>query len=85
MAIPPGRPDAPTAPTIRSGDGQRTAAGTAAADPVQVRVSGVTGAGLEGVTVSFQVTAGGDSVESATTTTDGIGLASPGAYSWEAL
>lgn len=65
---------------VHAGDGQRATAGTAVADPIQVRVNGVTGAGLEGVTVGFQVAGGGGSVESATAATDGDGLASPGAW-----
>ena len=72
--------DVPAALAVHAGDGQRATAGTAVADPIQVRVNGVTGAGLEGVMVSFQVTAGGGSVESATAATDGGGLASPGAW-----
>lgn len=72
--------DVPAGLVIHAGDGQRATAGTAVADPIQVRVTGVTGAGFEGVTVGFQVTAGGGSVESATATTDGDGLASPGAW-----
>ena len=72
--------DVPAALVIQAGDGQRAIAGTTVPDPIQVRVNGVTGAGLEGVTVSFQVTAGGGTVESATATTDGDGLASPGAW-----
>lgn len=72
--------DFPAELVIHAGDGQRATAGTAVADPVQVRVNGVAGAGLEGVAVSFEVTAGGGSVESATAATDGAGLASPGAW-----
>ena len=72
--------DVPAALVIQAGDGQRAIAGTTVPDPIQVRVNGVTGAGLEDVTVSFQVTAGGGTVESATATTDGDGLASPGAW-----
>ena len=72
--------DVPTALVVHAGDGQRATAGTAVANPIQVRVTGVTGAGLEGVTVGFQVMGGGGSVESATATTDGDGMASPGAW-----
>ena len=72
--------DVPTELVVHSGDGQQATGGTAVPDPVRVRVTGVTGAGLEGVTVGFQVTGGGGSVESATATTDGDGLASPGAW-----
>lgn len=72
--------DVPAVLVIHAGDGQRATAGTAVPDPIQVRVDGLTGAGLEGVTVSFQVTGGGGSIESATATTDGGGLASPGAW-----
>ncbi len=72
--------DVPTELVVHSGDGQQATAGTAVPDPVTVRVTGVTGAGLEGATVGFEVTAGGGSVESATATTDGDGMASPGAW-----
>ena len=72
--------DVPAALVIHAGDGQRAVAGTAVPDPIQVRVTGVTGAGLDGVTVGFQVTAGGGSVESASAATDDDGLASPGSW-----
>lgn len=72
--------DVPAVLVIHAGDGQRATAGTAVPDPIQVRVTGVTDAGLEGVEVGFQVTGGGGSVESATATTDDDGLASPGAW-----
>ena len=72
--------DVPAALVIHAGDGQRAVAGTAVADPIQVRVNGVMGAGLEGVTVGFVVAAGGGSVEAGTATTDGDGLASPGTW-----
>ncbi|MDE2875985.1 MAG: hypothetical protein OXU69_15880 [Gemmatimonadota bacterium] len=72
--------DVPAELVIHTGDGQRATSGTAVADPVRVRVNGLTGVGLEGVAVGFQVTAGGGSVESASATTDGDGLASPGAW-----
>ncbi|MYH54229.1 MAG: hypothetical protein F4139_15025 [Gemmatimonadetes bacterium] len=72
--------DFPAELVVHAGDGQRATAGTAVADPIQVQVNGVTGGGLEGVTVGFQVTGGGGSLESATATTDGDGLASPGAW-----
>ena len=72
--------DVPAALVIHAGDGQRATAGTAVPDPIQVRVDGMTGPGLEGVTVSFMVTGGGGAIESATATTDGDGLASPGAW-----
>jgi len=72
--------DFPAELVVHAGDGQRATAGTAVAEPIRVRVTGVTGAGLEGVTVGFQVAGGGGSVESATAATDGDGLASPGAW-----
>lgn len=72
--------DVPTSLVIHAGDGQRATAGTAVAGPIRVRVNGVTGTGLEDVAVGFQVTGGGGSVETAGATTDGHGLASPGAW-----
>ena len=72
--------DVPTTLVIHAGDGQRAVAGAAVPGPVQVRVTGVAGAALEGVTVGFEVTAGGGSVESATAATDADGIASPGAW-----
>ena len=72
--------DVPDAMAIHAGDGQQAATGTAVPDPVQVRVTGTTGDGLEGVTASFEVTQGGGSVESATATTGAGGIASPGAW-----
>ena len=72
--------DIPNALAIQAGDGQQAATGTAVPGPVQVRVTGTTGDGLEGVTVSFEVTQGGGSLESAAATTGNDGIASPGAW-----
>lgn len=72
--------DVPTTLVIHAGDGQRAVAGAAVPSPVQVRVTGVAGAALEGVTVGFEVTAGGGSVETAAATTGVDGIASPGAW-----
>ena len=72
--------DVPDGLAIHAGDGQQAATGTAVPDPVEVRVTGTTGDGLEGVTVSFEVTQGGGAVESATPTTGADGIASAGAW-----
>ena len=70
--------DVPDALAVHAGDGQRADTGTPVADRVQVRVTGTTGEGLAGVTVGFEVTRGGGSVESTTATTGADGAASPG-------
>ena len=72
--------DVPTALAIHAGDGQSATSGTAVADPVQVRVTGQTGAALGGVSVSFEVTIGGGAAESATAVTGADGVASPGGW-----
>ncbi len=59
-----------------SGDAQTGAAGTTLGQPLQVKVRNAQGTGVGGVAVHWTVTAGGGSVASATTTTDGQGLAS---------
>ena len=73
-------PDTPAALAIHSGDGQTARTGVAAAEPVRVRVTAQSGTGLSGVTVSFEVTAGGGSVPSSTAVTDANGIASPGRW-----
>ncbi len=70
--------DVPEAMAVHAGDGQEAATGTPVADPVQVRVTGTTGDGLEGVAVAFEVAGGGGSVESAAAVTGADGIASPG-------
>lgn len=72
--------DVPDALAIHAGDGQEAATGTPVPGPVQVRVTGTTGDGLGGVTVGFEVTRGGGSVEAVTATTGADGIASPGAW-----
>ena len=65
---------------VHAGDAQAATTGTAVPDPVQVRVTGRTGAALAGVSVTFAVTAGGGSIERANATTDANGIASPGRW-----
>ena len=72
--------DSPAALAIHSGDGQTARTGAAAAEPVRVRVTAQSGTGLSGVTVGFEVTAGGGSVPSSTAVTDANGIASPGRW-----
>ena len=76
----PPEPDRPAALAVHAGDGQSAATGAPVPDPIQVRVTGTTGGGLGDVTVSFQVTEGDGSVESASAMTDGNGIASPGRW-----
>ena len=73
-------PDVPTALVVHAGDAQAATTGTAVPDPVQVRVTGRTGAALAGVSVTFAVTAGGGSIERANATSDANGIASPGRW-----
>ncbi len=68
-------PTPQTAVALQSGDGQTQTVGQALASPVVVRVSR-DGQALPGATVSWSVTAGGGSVNPASSTTDGSGLAS---------
>lgn len=79
--VPPDpEPDVPTDLVVHAGDAQVATTGTAVPDPVQVRVTGRTGAALAGVLVTFAVTAGGGSIERADATTDANGIASPGRW-----
>lgn len=73
-------PDTPAALAIHSGDGQTARTGMEAGEPVRVRVTARSGTGLSGVTVSFDVTAGGGSVPASTASTDANGIASPGRW-----
>lgn len=73
-------PDSPAALVIHSGDGQTARTGTEAGEPVRVRVTAQSGAGLSGVSVAFAVTVGGGSVPSSTAVTDANGIASPGRW-----
>lgn len=72
--------EAPHALLIHSGDGQVARTGREADEPVRVRVVSRSGAGLSGVTVAFEVTAGGGSVPSSSAVTDADGIASPGPW-----
>ena len=73
-------PDTPAALAIHSGDGQTARTGTEAGEPVRVRVTGQSGTGLSGVTVGFEITAGGGSVPSPSAVSDANGIASPGRW-----
>ncbi|MCY4646332.1 MAG: hypothetical protein OXE73_05605 [Gammaproteobacteria bacterium] len=70
----------PHALLIHSGDRQSARTGREADEPVRVRVISRSGAGLSGVTVAFEVTAGGGSVPSSSAVTDADGIASPGSW-----
>jgi hypothetical protein len=60
---------------LSSGDGQSGVAGTTLADPLAVRVTDDLNNPVQGITVSWTVTAGGGSVGSATSTTSSSGIA----------
>ncbi len=68
----------PHALLIHSGDGQVVRTRRETEEPVRVRVTSRSGAGLSGVAVAFEVTAGGGSVPSSSAVTDGDGIASAG-------
>ena len=70
----------PHALLIHSGDRQVARTGREAGEPVRVRVISRSGAGLSGVAVAFEVTAGGGSVPSSSAVTDADGIASPGPW-----
>ncbi len=70
----------PHALLIHSGDGQVARTGRETGEPVRVRVVSRSGAGLSGVAVAFEVTAGGGSVPSSSAVTDADGIASPGPW-----
>ena len=70
----------PHALLIHSGDGQVARTRRETDEPVRVRVISRSGAGLSGVTVAFDVTAGGGSVPSSSAVTDADGIASPGPW-----
>ncbi len=61
--------------SISAGDDQTATAGTAVAIPPAVMVASAAGTPLQGVAVSFSVTAGGGSVTGANATTDDQGVA----------
>ena len=70
----------PHAMLIRSGDGQVARTRRETEEPVRVRVISRSGAGLSGVTVTFEVTAGSGSVPSSSDVTDADGIASAGPW-----
>lgn len=70
----------PHALLIHSGDRQVARTRRETDEPVQARVISRSGAGLSGVTVAFEVTAGGGSVPSSSAVTDAEGIASAGPW-----
>ncbi len=69
----------PATLTKVSGDGQSGIIGTRLPQPLVVRVDGSDGQPVSGVPVIFAVVSGGGSLDSATVTSDGQGLAAMGA------
>ena len=72
--------ESPHALLIHSGDGQVARTRRETEEPVRVRVISRSGAGLSGVTVTFEVTAGGGSVPSSSAVSDADGIASAGPW-----
>ncbi len=70
----------PAALVVHSGDGQVARAGRETDEPVRARATSRSGAGLSGVSVVFEVAAGGGSVPSPGAVTDADGIASPGRW-----
>ena len=70
----------PHAMLIHSGNRQVARTRRETEEPVQVRVISRSGAGLSGVTVAFEVTAGGGSVPSSSAVSDADGIASAGPW-----
>ena len=70
----------PHALLIHSGNEQVARTRRETDEPVQVRVISRSGDGLSGVTVTFEVTAGGGSVPSSSAVTDADGIASAGPW-----
>lgn len=68
----------PAGVTVHGGDGQTGMSGRVVSEPVLVRVTSADGAGVAGVSVAFQVTGGGGSVEFSRAATTPAGVASPG-------
>src|SRR5690606_16908952 len=66
----------PTAVSAESGNEQAAPAGSELAQPLVVKVADAHGNGVAGITVQWEVTAGGGSVNPATSVTDAEGLAS---------
>jgi len=69
-------PGPPVGAVPQSGDAQAGPAGSGLAEPLVVQVTDAYGNGVAGVTVQWEVTAGGGSVDPATSVTDATGLAS---------
>lgn len=66
----------PASVSVASGDDQRVATARTTLAPLTVKVSDAQGGGVAGQTVSWEVSAGGGSVSTATTVTDSDGEAS---------
>lgn len=78
---PPPPSNTPTAITaVSSATGQEATVGTAVANPPAVRVTNSAGAGLQGIAVTFAVTAGGGSLATTTAQTNAQGIATAGAW-----
>lgn len=73
-------PGAATMFEISSGDGQTGAVGAAVATPPSVSLTDAFGNGIEGVNVTFVVTAGDGSITGAVATTDSAGVAQVGSW-----
>ena len=69
-------PGPPVDASPASGDGQAAPAGGQLAQPLVAKVVDMYGNGVAGVAVQWEVTAGGGSVDPATSTTDAAGMAS---------
>lgn len=66
----------PSAIALVSGDNQSGTVGQSLGQPLVVRVTSSSGAGVSGIAVTWSVTSGGGSVSNSTSTTDGQGRAS---------
>ena len=69
-------PTAPSAIAVYNGNNQTSTVGVALFTPLAVRVTDASGAPVSGVVVTWAVTAGGGTVNPATSTTDSTGRAS---------
>lgn len=70
----------PPTQMTRRGDAQTASAGSAVPNALEVVVLDANDRGVPGITVNFVVTSGGGTVEKPTSTTDGTGTASAGAW-----
>jgi plastocyanin len=72
---PPPPDTTPASLTVAAGNNQTAEVGTALPQPFGARVANVAGTALANVTVSWAVESGGGTLASATSTTDGLGVA----------